>query len=50
MLAQVIGVDQPGWIPTFTGLSVRQFGRLVGIVRRPGAEQTGAWTSCATSP
>ncbi|CAM01613.1 hypothetical protein SACE_2312 [Saccharopolyspora erythraea NRRL 2338] len=42
MLLQVIGVDQPGWIPTFTGLSVRQFGKLVGIVRRRGAEQTGA--------
>src|SRR5690606_22574984 len=39
---QVIGVDQPAWIPTFTGLSVRQFGKLVGIVRRRGAEQTGA--------
>ncbi|CAM01670.1 DDE family transposase [Saccharopolyspora erythraea NRRL 2338] len=39
---RVIGVDQPGWIPTFTGLSVRQFGKLVGIVRRRGAEQTGA--------
>lgn len=41
-LVQVIGVDQPAWIPTFTGLSVRQFGKLVGIVRRRGAEQTGA--------
>lgn len=41
-LVQVIGVDRPEWIPTFTGLSVHQFGKLVGIVRCRGAEQTGA--------
>ncbi|WP_435876307.1 transposase [Saccharopolyspora shandongensis] len=41
-MVQVIGVDQPAWVPTFTGLSVRQFGKLVGIVRGRGAEQTGA--------
>ncbi len=29
-------------MPTFTGLSVRQFDKLVGIVRRRGGEQTGA--------
>jgi hypothetical protein len=39
---RAISVEQPTWIPVFTGLSVRQFGKLVGIVRRRGAEQTGA--------
>jgi Helix-turn-helix of DDE superfamily endonuclease len=39
---QVISVEQPAWIPLFTGLSGRQFGKLVGIVRRRGAEHTGA--------
>jgi hypothetical protein len=37
---QVIGVDRPVWVPVFTGLSVRQFGKLVGIVRGRGGEQT----------
>jgi hypothetical protein len=37
----VISVELEEWIPVFTGLSVRQFGKLVGIVRRRGAEQTG---------
>jgi hypothetical protein len=38
---QVISVDGPEWVPVFTGLSVRQFGKLVGIVRCRGGEQTG---------
>lgn len=38
---QVIGVYRPEWVPVFTGLSVRQFGKLVGIVRGRGGEQTG---------
>ncbi len=38
---QVISVDRPEWVPVFTGLSVRQFGKLVGIVRGRGGEQTG---------
>ena len=39
---QVISVAEPTWGPVFTGLSVRQFRKLVTIVRRRGAEQTGA--------
>jgi hypothetical protein len=39
---QVLGVDRPELVPVFTGLSVRQFGKLVGIVRRRGGEQAGA--------
>jgi Transposase DDE domain/Helix-turn-helix of DDE superfamily endonuclease len=39
---QVISVEQSEWVPVFTGLSVRQFGKLVGIVRRRGGAQTGA--------
>jgi hypothetical protein len=39
---RVISASQPDWVPVFTGLSVRQFGKLVGIVRRRGGEQTGA--------
>jgi Helix-turn-helix of DDE superfamily endonuclease len=38
----MISASEAEWVPVFTGLSVRQFGRLVGIVRRRGAEQTGA--------
>lgn len=38
---QVISVDRPEWVPVFTGLAVRQFGKLVAIVRRRGGEQTG---------
>jgi hypothetical protein len=38
---QVISVERPEWVPVFTGLSVRQFGRLVSMVRRRGGEQTG---------
>jgi hypothetical protein len=41
-VVQVISVEQQEWVPVFTGLSVRQFGKLVGIVRRRGGEQTGA--------
>jgi Transposase DDE domain/Helix-turn-helix of DDE superfamily endonuclease len=33
---QVISVQRPEWIRTFTGLSPRQFGRLVTVVRRRG--------------
>jgi hypothetical protein len=38
---RVISSDRPQWVPVFTGLSQRQFAKLVGIVRRRGAEQTG---------
>lgn len=38
---QVIGVGRPELVPVFCGLSVRQFGKLVGVVRRRGAGQTG---------
>lgn len=38
---QVITVERPEWVPTFTGLSVVQFHKLVGIVRSRGGEQTG---------
>jgi hypothetical protein len=38
---QVISVDRPVWVPVFTGLSVRQFDKLVDIVRGRGGEQTG---------
>jgi hypothetical protein len=41
-VVQVIGVEQQDWVPVFTGLSVRQFGKLVSVVRRRGGEQTGA--------
>jgi len=37
----VISVERWEWLPVFTGLSVRQFGKLVGIVRRRGGEQAG---------
>lgn len=39
---QMIGAEYPAWIPVFTGLSVRQFGKLVGILRCRGGEQHGA--------
>jgi hypothetical protein len=39
---QTIRADQPQWIPVFTGLSERQFGKLVRIVTGRGGEQTGA--------
>ena len=38
---RVISSDRPQWVPVFTGLSGRQFARLVAVVRRRGAEQTG---------
>jgi DDE superfamily endonuclease/Helix-turn-helix of DDE superfamily endonuclease len=34
-------MGRPELVPVFTGLSVRQFGKLVGIVRRRGGEQAG---------
>lgn len=37
-----MGVDRPEWVPVFTGLSMRQFQKLVQIVARRGGEQTGA--------
>ena len=39
---QTISASQREWVPVFTGLSMRQFGKLVGIVARRGGEQTGA--------
>ncbi|MBO0881064.1 MAG: hypothetical protein J2P17_12100 [Mycobacterium sp.] len=41
-MEQTIRSDQPHWIPVFTGLTERQFRRLVGIVARRGGQQTGA--------
>jgi hypothetical protein len=38
---QVIRADRPGWVPVFTGLSVRQFQELVRIVADRGGDQTG---------
>jgi hypothetical protein len=38
---RVISSDRPQWVPVFTGLSGRQFAKLVGGVRGHGAEQTG---------
>lgn len=40
-MEQVISADRGGWVPVFTGLSVRQFRKLVRIVARHGGEQTG---------
>lgn len=34
-------MGRPELVPVFTGLSVRQFGKLVGVVRRRGGEQVG---------
>ena len=34
-------MDRPEWVPVFTGLSVRQFQSLVGIVAGRGGEQSG---------
>jgi len=39
---QTIRADQPQWIPVFTGLSARQFGKLVAIVAGRGGQQAGA--------
>ncbi|GGV45176.1 hypothetical protein GCM10010182_82000 [Actinomadura cremea] len=41
-MEQAISVGWVGWVPEFTGLSVRQFRRLVRIVARRGGEQVGA--------
>ncbi|BCJ30117.1 transposase [Actinocatenispora sera] len=41
-MEQTIRSDQPQWIPVFTGLSARQFGKLVAIVAGRGGQQTGA--------
>jgi hypothetical protein len=38
---QLISADRAEWVPVFTGLSVRQFRKLVRIVARRGGEQTG---------
>jgi len=38
---QVISADRPEWVPVFTGLSVRQFRKLVRVVAGRGGEQTG---------
>jgi hypothetical protein len=38
---QVISAGRPEWVPVFTGLSMRQFRRLVRIVAGRGGEQTG---------
>ncbi|PRY34522.1 transposase [Umezawaea tangerina] len=38
---QVISADRPGWVPVFTGLSMRVFRKLVRVVARRGGEQTG---------
>jgi len=38
---QVIRSDRPEWVPVFTGLSVKQFQELVGVVVARGGEQAG---------
>ena len=40
-MEQVISADRPEWVPVFTGLSVRQFRKLVRVVAGRGGEQTG---------
>ncbi|QXJ25886.1 transposase family protein [Actinomadura graeca] len=40
-MEQVLSADGDEWVPVFTGLSVRQFRRLVRIVAGRGGEQTG---------
>lgn len=40
-MVQVISAERPEWVPMFTGLTVRQFGKLVRIVAARGGEQTG---------
>jgi hypothetical protein len=39
---QVLRADRPEWVPVFTGLSVRQFQELVGIVAGRSGAQSGA--------
>ena len=41
MLVQVISRQQPEWVSVFTGLTVRQFDKLVGVVAACGGQQTG---------
>jgi hypothetical protein len=38
---QVLSANKPEWVPVFTGLSTRQFSKLVRIVTARGGEQTG---------
>jgi hypothetical protein len=38
---QVISANKPEWLPVFTGLSIRQFSKLVRIVTARCGEQTG---------
>ncbi|NVI86568.1 transposase [Actinomadura sp. BRA 177] len=40
-MERVIRADRDEWVPVFTGLSVRQFRRLVRVVAGRGGEQTG---------
>lgn len=37
-MAGVITASEPSWIAPFTGLSPRLFGKLVGLLRREGAD------------
>ncbi|MFF7051822.1 transposase [Streptomyces griseorubiginosus] len=37
-MAGVITASEPSWIAPFTGLSLRQFGKLVTVLRRAGAD------------
>lgn len=37
-MAGVIAASEPSWIAPFTGLSLRQFGKLVTVLRRQGAD------------
>lgn len=37
-MAGVITASEPSWIAPFTGLSSRQFGKLVTVLRREGAD------------
>src|SRR4051794_6891373 len=38
---RAISAGEAEWVPVFTGLSVRQFRRLVRVVAGRGGEQTG---------
>lgn len=37
-MAGVITASDPAWIPPFSGLSPRQFGKLITALRREGAD------------
>ncbi|MFJ2873536.1 IS5/IS1182 family transposase, partial [Streptomyces sp. NPDC087298] len=37
-MSGVITASEPSWIAPFTGLSPRQFGKLVTVLRRAGAD------------